>query len=140
VIALPEDLNAGHALRLPPALERFVALFNQGAFWESHEVLEGPWRATGSPFYQGLILLASAFVHAGRGNAHGVRAQLAKAERRLRPYAPAYLGVDVADLLVTADQARGAVARAERPVPPLLTLSPDRLRGDEPELAVALGA
>ena len=31
-----------------------VELFNQEAFWESHEVLEGPWRETGSDFYHGV--------------------------------------------------------------------------------------
>ncbi len=51
----------------PTALEAFVELFNQEAFWESHEVLEGPWRETRSDFYHGLILYASAFVHVQRG-------------------------------------------------------------------------
>ena len=32
----------------PSALEAFVELFNQEAFWESHEVLEGPWRENGA--------------------------------------------------------------------------------------------
>ena len=69
-----------------------MELFNQEAFWESHEVLEGPWRETGSDFYHGLILYASAFVHVQRGNPHGIGAQLVKAERFLQEFRPAYLG------------------------------------------------
>ena len=68
---------------LPQALHRFLELFNAREYWESHEVLEGPWREWGSDFYQGLILYASAFVHAQRGNPRGIRAQLEKAERKL---------------------------------------------------------
>jgi len=91
-----EALTGTAPERFPAALVRFVELFNAGEFWESHEVLEGPWREHGSAFYQGLILYASAFVHAKRDNAHGIRAQLRKARQALAPYEPAYLGVDTA--------------------------------------------
>jgi predicted metal-dependent hydrolase len=112
-----------------------VARFNAGAFWESHEILEGGWRATGSDFYQGLILFASAFVHVRRANRHGVRAQLDKAVARLAAYRPAYLGVDVDALLDAADAARRAVDAGLLPVAPDLRLDPSLLRGDEPEAA-----
>ena len=119
----------------PRALEAFVARFNAGAFWESHEVLEGPWRERRSPFYHGLILCASAFVHAQRGNRHGVRAQLAKAERRLRRFRPAYLGIDVDGLLAAAAAVADAVETG-RPAPfPRLALRAAHRRGDEPEAA-----
>lgn len=127
----------------PAPLRAFVRLFNEGEFWESHEVLEGPWREGGSAFYHGLILFASAFVHVGRENAHGIRAQLGKAERALAPYDPHHLGVDVAAVLACCRSARVTVAEAgSRPPetwrrvipPPELDLDPALLRGDEPEL------
>ena len=118
------------------ALERFVLLFNRGEFWESHEVLEVPWRVVRSDFLQGLILFASAYVHVQRGNAHGVHAQLAKAIERLRPYAPSYLGVDVGGVLAAADQAERSISRGVSPVAPVLTLMRSRVRGDEPELGL----
>lgn len=62
-------------------------------------MLEGAWRETGSDFYHGLILYASAFVHVQRGNRHGIAAQLAKAGRFLNEFRPGYLGVDVEALL-----------------------------------------
>lgn len=132
-------------MRPPPELERFVALFGEGRHWDSHEVLEGPWKESGSGFYHGLILYASAFVHHERGNRHGVDAQLRKAIEALGPFRPYYLGVDVETLLAHADRVRKRVAAegdeagegAEwtREVgPPALELDPGRVRGDEPEL------
>lgn len=120
--------------RFPDALLEFAARFNAGAFWESHELLEAAWRRSGSAFYQGLILLASAFVHVRRANAHGVRAQLAKAETRLVAYRPSYLGVDVDALFDAVDAARRALDAGQWPVAPDLRLEPELLRGDEPEL------
>ncbi|MEE9133964.1 MAG: DUF309 domain-containing protein [Gemmatimonadota bacterium] len=128
----------------PAPLEAFVELFNQEAFWASHEVLEGSWRETDSDFYHGLILYASAFVHVQRGNPHGIRAQLAKAERFLRRFSPAYLGVDVGSLLSHARACRKLTE--EHPdapadgwnevIPfPRICLRTEHLRGDERELA-----
>ncbi len=49
------------------ALAAFAALFDAGAFWEAHEVLEGLWRVDGDPVWQGLIQIAAAGVHLQRG-------------------------------------------------------------------------
>src|ERR671939_306875 len=95
---------------IPDALLDFVALFNRGAYWESHELLEGHWRESRSQFYHALILYASAFVHVQRGNPHGIVAQLEKAERCLAPYRPVYLGLDVTELLSHAARCRAIVA------------------------------
>ncbi len=133
-------------MTLPPAYAAFLERFAAGAFWEAHERLEGAWRDNRSGFYKGLILLASAFVHAGRGNRHGVAAQLGKAARELAPYAPAYLGQDVDALLELAARGRAlAAARAGAPPtppewrwllpPPDLTPREAWFRGDESELS-----
>jgi len=130
-------------LSFPRPLRRFVELFNRREFWNSHEVLEDPWRRRNSDFYQGLILYASAFVHAQRGNRHGILAQLEKTEQRLQPYAPYHLGVDVAAILRHAQRCREIVhshPHASRDswsdlIPfPILILEAALLRGDEPEL------
>lgn len=131
----------------PEPLVRFVRLVNRGEYWESHEVLEDAWRREGSVFYHGLILYASAFVHARRGNPHGIRAQLAKAEEALAGHPSPYLGVDVDALRDHVRRTRRRVeARsrgrtADREVDwtevvelPHLELSAGRIRGDEPEL------
>lgn len=113
---------------LPPAYRAFLERFAAGQFWEAHEVLEDDWRASRSGFYKALILLASAYVHAGRGNAHGVEAQLRKAARELEPYGPFYLGQDVDALL--------ALVRRGPPLSAAPDLTPvaDRFRGTESEL------
>lgn len=129
--------------QVPGVLRDFADLVRTGAYWESHEILEGPWRETGSDFLQGLILYASAFVHLKRENAHGVRAQLAKALAALEGYPEAYLGIDVKRVRDHARRTRkllgpggsppaGWPERIERPE---VTLRPERIRGDEPELA-----
>lgn len=127
---------------LPPAYLRFLDLFEAGRYWDSHEALEDAWRETGSDFYQGLILYASAFVHRERGNAHGVRAQLRKARERLEAYPETYLGLDVAAIREHCASADAIVERwpdvwAERVRPLALEPAPERVRGDEPELAEA---
>jgi len=132
---------------IPEPLVRFADLVNRGEYWESHEVLEEAWRRTGSAFYQGLILYASAFVHARRGTPHGIVAQLQKAEGALETYPAAYLGVDVEALLRHARDAHRrvegrrssqegdrATAWGEVVEWPRLELDAGRVRGDEPEL------
>ncbi len=118
----------------PPQLRRFVELFNEARFWDGHEALEDEWRAKKSDFYHGLILYASAFVHVQRDNRHGILAQLDKATRRLAPYGPSYLGIDVERLLLHARTARACAERGD-PVPLIqLELDPALSSGTEPEI------
>ncbi len=137
----------GGAPTFPEALTAFVDLVNRGEYWESHEALEDAWRTSGSELYHGLILYASAFVHARRGTPHGIVAQLEKAEAALSDVPDAYLGLDVAAIRAHARACRERVAarRGDRTAEadvdwwglvsaPALELRPDRVRGDEPEL------
>lgn len=123
---------------IPAPLRDFLRLHRSGEYWESHEVLEAPWREHGSAFYQGLILYASAWVHWTRGNAHGVDAQLRKARERLDGYPDRYLGVDVAAVRKHCHDVRAAVASesdwVDRVRPLDLEVDPSLIRGDEPEL------
>lgn len=138
-----KDLN-DQVRSFPGEYLQFVALFNAGKYWESHEVLEGPWRKNRSPFYKGMIIYASGFVHAQRGNPRGVYKQLRKAERYLNHYRPYYMGVDVERILA---HAACCIERVAVPDPPRddalrrvipferLELDASLLRGDEPEMA-----
>ena len=130
--------------RLPPSLRRFLQLWEEGAYWECHEALEGIWLETRSSFYHGLILWASAWVHWERGNAHGVRAQLRKARERLEGCPSPYLGIDVARIRARCEGVRGVVAARPddwmgRIAPERLEVDPGRIRGDEPELRAESG-
>ena len=54
--------------------------------------------------------VAVAWYQAGRGNRYGCERQLAKAARRLSPYAPQHCGVDVGSLLTQLERAQALVA------------------------------
>src|SRR4051794_41841087 len=101
------------------ALARGLELVRRGEFFAAHEELEQSWRAAPPgerDFHQGLVHVAVAWYQAGRGNRVGCERQLAKAERRLAPYAPVHEGVDVA-----AGLRQGGAAGRPRPggAPPL---------------------
>jgi predicted metal-dependent hydrolase len=88
------------------SLEEGLALIRGGRYFEAHEVLEDEWRAAPPEerdFLQGLVHVAVAWYQAGRWNRYGCERQLAKARRRLGPYAPEHRGLDVAALLAELD-------------------------------------
>ena len=94
-------------------LERGLELIRDGAFFGAHEELEDEWRtapASERDFLQGLVHVAVAWHHAGRGNRAGCERQLEKAERRLAAYRPAHRGVDVEAVLAEVARARARVA------------------------------
>ncbi|MDQ7858495.1 MAG: DUF309 domain-containing protein [Armatimonadota bacterium] len=108
---------------VPVHMARAAALFDAGLFFECHEYLEGIWRraaARDRPFYQGIILVAAAFYHYEKGNAHGVRSKLAGGFARLDGYRPVYRGVLVDRWLrrLTPWRARAASGIAAGPLRP----------------------
>jgi len=91
---------------VPTGLQDGLALIRAGRYFEAHEALEDEWRDAEPEerdFLQGLVHVAVAWYHAGRRNPVGCERQLAKARRRLAPYAPAHRGVDVSALLARLD-------------------------------------
>jgi uncharacterized protein len=99
--------------------QRGLELMREGAYFEAHEALEDAWRAadpTEKDFFQGLVHVTVAWYQAGRGNRVGFERQLAKAERRLSPFAPAHRGVDLEGVLA---QVRAAAAQGSLEPPPI---------------------
>jgi predicted metal-dependent hydrolase len=93
-------------------LDAGLRLIRTGAYFEAHEELEDEWRDAPPEerdFLQGLVHVAVAWLHAERGNRNGCERQLAKARRRLAPYAPSHRGVDVAAVLTQIDSAEQRV-------------------------------
>jgi predicted metal-dependent hydrolase len=93
--------------------ERGLELIRTGAYFEAHEELEDEWRAAEAEerdFLQGLVHVTVGWYQAGRGNRVGCERQLAKAARRLGPYAPEHRGLDVDDLLAQVERAAARVA------------------------------
>src|SRR5215218_993717 len=101
-------------------LERGLELIDRGEYFAAHEVLEDLWcaaEAVERDFFQGLVHVAVAWHHAGRGNRPGCERQLAKAARRLEPFAPEHRGVDVAAVLASVAAAQRVVESGSLELP-----------------------
>ena len=95
---------------------RGLELIASGEYFAAHEELELAWRAAPPEerdFFQGLVHVAVAWYQAGRGRQVGTERQLAKAIRRLTPFAPVHRGLDVEALLTQLRRA-SQVAEANR--------------------------
>jgi uncharacterized protein len=99
-------------------LDRGIAHFNAGEFFEAHEVWEALWlRATveEKPFLQGIIQIAAAFHHLKRGNLPGAKSLLGAGLAKINKYGGTYRGIDVTGL---GEQGRAwldALATGKRP-------------------------
>ncbi len=83
------------------ALQIGVRLWDEQRYFEAHECLEAVWHAAPEldrDFWQGVIQVAVAGVHAQRGNPAGATALLDRAGSRLESYPERHRGVDVAAL------------------------------------------
>jgi len=101
-------MPAPSALDRDAALAAFLAAFDEGAFFDAHEILEAFWvRYSGADrdFYKGLIQAAVALHHASTGNTVGAAGVGARARGHLSPYAPRHQSVDVAAILARLDTA-----------------------------------
>ncbi|MFH7242645.1 MAG: DUF309 domain-containing protein [Spirulina sp.] len=79
-----------------------ITLFNQGEYYDCHDVLEALWieaDPTEKPFYQGILQIAVGLYHLGNRNWRGATILLGEGVNRLRPFEPSYGGVAVADLV-----------------------------------------
>jgi predicted metal-dependent hydrolase len=102
---------------LDSALRRGVELFNGAEFWHAHEAWEAPWlHAEGEmkQFLQGLIQLAAAYHHVGRGTYSGGIRLFDAALRRLEAFPPRYGGVDRDEAVVAANMHRRRIADSGR--------------------------
>ena len=102
-------------------LSEGLDLIRQGAYFEAHEELEDEWRVAPPEerdVLQGLVHVAVAWHHAGRGNRPGCERQLEKAARRLAPYRPSHRSVDVDRVLDGVGHAQALVASGSLALPP----------------------
>jgi len=98
-------------------LERGIELFNQGGYFEAHEVLEEQWvlaERRERYFLQGVIHMAVAWHHAGAGNLEGAVRQVEKGLKKLAGYLPRHEGVETAALFAQALRWRESWEAGER--------------------------
>jgi predicted metal-dependent hydrolase len=99
---------------------RGIRLFNGGAYFEAHEVLEDAWRAAPTvekKFLQGLIQVAVGLHHHSKGNVVGARSLLSRAARNLSSYPEDFGGIELPELLHSLTQWQHALAESKS-VPP----------------------
>jgi hypothetical protein len=126
IAAFVETLESSLGGQYHPCYAGFFECFNVGDYYEAHDVLEQLWlkcRDADRLFYQGLIQLAGAFVHLkkqrerpwhptdGRRLRPAVRLFLLS-EKKLTPYAPLRLGLDVETTLRLCRDWRDRIERS----------------------------
>lgn len=116
--------------RLPPEFLRGIALFNEGDFFQCHEVLEDLWKQVHgeeSLFYHALIQAAVCVYHWSRGNLVGARGLYEHCTEKLDQLPPARRGIDLARLRRDLDRFIAAIDRnpAEPGAIPRLHPTPD---------------
>ena len=79
----------------PEEYLEFFRLFNEGEYYDAHEVLEDLWVIEVQPlkdYYKGLIQAAAAILHWERGNLSGARKLYQRSRDVLSPYPDFYEG------------------------------------------------
>ena len=93
-------------------IQKGAVLFNHWLFFEVHEVLEPKWmneQGDVKSFLQGLIQIAVAFYHLGRGNLDGTRSLLHEGLIKIVPHAPVFLGVELKDFIAGLEKCQSVV-------------------------------
>ena len=89
--------------RFDPHYAAYFRLFNQGRFYEAHDVLEHIWLpqrgGKNDLFYKGLIQLAGAFVHLQKNRLGPAAALFKLARKNLGRYPAEYESLNVAEVL-----------------------------------------
>jgi predicted metal-dependent hydrolase len=95
-------------------LRRGVDLFNNGEFWDAHEVWEHEWMpdrmGPEGGFYKGLIQVAAGCLHYGRRNRRGAVNKWRSGADYLRPYLPTHRQIQLAPLVEAVDGCLQAMA------------------------------
>jgi uncharacterized protein len=90
-----------HAERFHKGLEQF----NSGHFFDAHETWEEIWLSSPEPektFLQGIIQVAAAFHHYGRGNLQGTRSLMAAGLKKLGRFPNTHRGIELERLRESA--------------------------------------
>jgi uncharacterized protein len=119
----PQNTSSTPMSDPPPEYSAYFELFEQGKYYECHEVMERLWLRNKNRFYQALIQLAVALYHLSRGNSEGGRKLLTAAEQKFREHPPLHLGMDTRSVADWCRECRDS-------------LPPDRLHG--PPVAIPM--
>jgi predicted metal-dependent hydrolase len=122
-----------------------ILFFNRRDFFEAHEVWEDLWHASTGPerrFIQALIQAAVALFHFGNGNVRGAARLYHSSYDYMKPYLPAYAGLDVAAFWEQMKQCCAALlgsseppaqARPDEALMPTIALAPAPEKWPDPD-------
>ncbi len=105
---------------LPAQVIAGLELFNRGAYFEAHEVLELAWRAETAPvreLYRGILQVGVAYYHIQRGNYRGALKMFRRASGWLAPFPDECCGINLGHLRASAARVEAVLRR----------LGPDRI-------------
>lgn len=118
------------------SLEKGVAEFNAGYFFECHDTLEEVWSGIRGPareFFQGLIQVSVGFYHLGNANRGGALTMLQRGLKRLSRYPDRYCGLELARLRREVAEWRARIEAGEGFPEDLDQLPKYRLASDDAE-------
>ncbi len=122
-----------------------IQFFNRRDFFEAHEVWEDQWHETTGPerrFIQALIQAAVSLFHFGNGNVRGAARLYHSSFDYMKPYHPAFCGLDVAGFWDRMRVCCSALLTEREPPPdarpderlmPTITLDPAPQSWPDPE-------
>ena len=103
-----------------PFYAGYFARFNEGKFYEAHDVLEQLWlpqrQGANGNFYKGLIQLAGAYAHLQKSRPGPAAALFKLAKGNLEKYPAQFERLDVAEVLERIGKAIGELERGGNPL------------------------
>jgi uncharacterized protein len=100
-----DALNHTCQQQLSPKARQGIELFNQGEYFEAHEVLEHAWNEDETPgreLYRAILQIAVAYLQIERGNYNGAVKMFLRLRQWIDPLPDVCRGVDVAQLRLDA--------------------------------------
>ncbi|WP_139490798.1 DUF309 domain-containing protein [Brevibacillus dissolubilis] len=89
----------------PEQYYQFFEKFNQGEYYECHDLLEEIWmEQKHNKFLQGLLQLAVGIYHLECGNIKGARFMFTNSRKYLHKYAPRFWDLNVDDVLTYLEE------------------------------------
>ena len=98
----------------PPRLIQGIALFNQGDYYECHEVIEHAWNDEPAPvriMFQGILQIGVACYHINQKNWRGAMKLLERGMPKIQRFAPACMRINLAKLLTDSEAIRAELLR-----------------------------
>ncbi len=117
----PDEITCACQLSLPPLVIRGLELFNQGKYFDAHEVLEEAWREEHGAvreLYRGILQISVAYYHLLHGNYIGAVKMFQRSHTWLDPFPDHCCGIDLARFRQDFEQVEAQLER----------LGPDQLR------------